>query len=208
MVNDRESVTRQGWDIQVENKKLQKVMRDQWREKNYQQGKDDEVYLDKIHFSNDKIEVKVESADKIERTGNRVIETGTQINGSVTFKPSGLSVTSASTYTFATRQENGSIDPILLSVTTEELHNIIQRGKKEGWVRTIEKDVEVTGDYNELELIPFGRLVQPILELTTIDQLEWLFSDVMKKKKEKLEEQIRQQKQTLRDIQKRIKNKK
>jgi len=208
MVNDRESKTRQGWDIQVENQKLQKVMRDQFRENNYQQGKDDELYLDKIHFSNDKIEVKVESSEKIERTGNRVIEIGTQINGSVTFKPSGMSVTSASTYTFATRHENGVIDPILLSITTQELHNILQRGKKEGWVQTIKKDVEITGDYNELELIPFGRLVQPILELTTIEQLEWLFKDVMEIKKKKLEEQIRQQKQTLKDIQKLIKNKK
>lgn len=152
------------YDIQLENEKLNKLIRTR---------QDVYDYFTEFEFDVDRrvstSEIKVQREQSVRKNNCFFIERAMKKPGWTDFIPSGIETTKADTWGLPVLKVDGTLHPIMVFVVTEWLKDLIQRGLQEGWVGDITTyPLPVTKDINKGYVIPIYKLLEELLEMKEI----------------------------------------
>jgi hypothetical protein len=148
-INDE---NRKDGDILPSNEKL--------RNKLFQQGVEDEMELDNTIFSNPYLEIKTESWELFQKTGNVFIEFEAKYPEKNDFIPSGIQTTKSPVWVLSWKNDSGIVQRVVYCVYIQHLLETIKVGLEEGWVTRARTPVLPTGDINRGYLVPLIKLVE------------------------------------------------
>jgi hypothetical protein len=149
---------RKDGDLLPTNKKI--------RQKLFNEGEQRELELDENIFSNPYLEVKTLSWAQVSSTGNLFIEFEALYPERKDFIPSGIQTTKSPYWVFNFKDDNGTLNDVVLTFSIKHLLNTIKMGLKEGWVIEHTTDILPTGDINKGYLVPVMMLLREMFYIT------------------------------------------
>ena len=129
----------------------------------YNLGEKWEFYYDRETGSNENVEIKTQALNNTLQYGNLFVEYEARYAGKTEIEPSGISITPCRTWIFQFVDDQGVFHPVSININSDYLSQVIEKGLKEGVVRTIPTKNLVTGDTNYGYLVSILYLFLPLM---------------------------------------------